>query len=43
MAKKLKGAVKYGHGMKKAHCGICRYYDDGQCAKVEGTINPSMW
>jgi len=42
-AKKLKGAVGYGISRRKDHCGICRHYDDGRCAKVEGSINPDYW
>jgi len=43
MAKKLKGSVDYSRGMKKSHCGICRYYHSGSCEKVEGQISPDMW
>lgn len=44
MKKQPKSAVRYGHGMRSAHCSICRHYiSPGKCEKVEGQINPDAW
>lgn len=41
--KRAKADVDYSAGMPESHCGICRYYSNESCEKVEGKINPSFW
>lgn len=44
MTKASKAAVKYGPGMKAAHCAICvNFRAPDACAKVAGTISPRAW
>lgn len=38
-----KKSVDYSKGMPSAHCSICRFYDNGTCAKVRGYIKPDFW
>ena len=42
-AKASKAEVNYSLGKPKEHCGICQYYTDHVCQKVQGHINPTMW
>ena len=43
--KKSKESVDYSKGMKKTHCGNCRYFyaRQGICDKVAGKIGAEMW
>jgi len=43
--KKSKGQVNYSKGMKKTHCGNCRYFLAKQriCDLVAGRIEANMW
>lgn len=38
-----KASVNYSKGMEKSHCGICTFYHDKTCSKVQGPIDWSMW
>jgi hypothetical protein len=41
--KVAKASVNYSKGMEKSHCGICTFYHDKTCSKVQGPIDWSMW
>jgi hypothetical protein len=38
-----KASVNYSKGMENSHCGICTFYHDKTCSKVQGPIDWSMW
>jgi hypothetical protein len=38
-----KASVNYSKGMQERHCGICTFYRDKTCSKVQGPIDWSMW
>jgi hypothetical protein len=42
-AKVAKPVVNYSKGMPQSHCGICRFYHDKTCTKVQGKIDPAYW
>jgi hypothetical protein len=41
--KVTKASVNYSGGMPARHCGICTFYSNKTCSKVQGTISPQMW
>ena len=42
--KMSKEAAGYKHGLKQAHCGVCKHYQHPHaCTIVEGKIFPAMW
>lgn len=43
VAKLSKQAVNYGRGMPRSHCGVCRFYHNKTCDKVDGSIDSAAW
>lgn len=41
--KAKKQDVDYSRGHTGSRCGICEFYHDHTCTKVQGEIHPDMW
>lgn len=38
-----KASVDYSKGHPRSYCKECRYFSDGSCEKVSGSIDPLYW